>query len=313
MKIAIIGAGTCGLYLAWKLAEKGHQVSVFEKKKEVGQQVCSGLFSERILKFVPESEKIIENEINFAVLHFPKKTIKLKFSKKFLVMNHYELDKLLYSIAQKSGAKIVLDYDIKNIPDKYDKVIGCDGAVSFTRRKLNLPDPDFRLGIQGFIPFENKEDNKLNFVETWPCKNGFLWKIPRKNEIEYGVISKPNLLALRIFKKFLDKKNIVIKDIKSRMIPQGFIIPDNNSITLCGDSAGLTKPWSGGGVIWGLSASDILIKSFPDFNKYKKKTKMFFVPKIIMSKIAIKIVYFLGFKIPWLLPKNVKIESDFLL
>jgi len=41
--------------------------------------------------------------------------------------------------------------------------------------------------------------------------------------------------------------------------------------------------------------------------------KKFFLPKIIFSKIATKIVYFLGNKLPWFLPKNYKIESDFLI
>ena len=76
---------------------------------------------------------------------------------------------------------------------------------------------------------------------------------------------------------------------------------------------GLTKPWSGGGVIWSLFAANILLKNFPDFIKYQKEVKKFFLPKIILSKIAKKLVYFFGFKIPWLLPKNFKIEGDFLI
>jgi len=47
MKVAIVGGGTSGLYLAWKLSQKGEEVVVFEKKKKIGKEVCSGLFSER--------------------------------------------------------------------------------------------------------------------------------------------------------------------------------------------------------------------------------------------------------------------------
>ena len=171
-----------------------------------------------------------------------------------------------------------------------------------------MKDPDLRLGIQGFAT----RPDTSNYVETWAVKNGFIWKIPRGQETEYGVIS--DLKNAQLFlKEFLAKNNILIERTASALIPQGLIIPQNNSVTLCGDAAGLTKPWSGGGVIWGLIASRMLLKSFPDLVKYQHTAKRFFSPRIALSGLAVKIVYFLGFKVPWLLPKHLKIESDFLL
>ncbi len=319
LKTAIIGAGISGLYLGWKLSEKGHNVTIFEKKNEIGNRVCSGLFSQRILEFIPQSQELIQNKINSAILYFPKKTIKINFSKKFFVMSHFELDRIVARLAEKSGARILLNQNISSFPPDFDKIIGCDGANSFVRKNLNLPDPNFRLGIRGFI----KKPSYLDFVEIWPCQNGFtlhhflkngegfIWKIPRGNEIEYGIIANPQL-AKRIFDNFLKKNKISLENISSKIIPQGFIIPSHSSITLCGDAVGLTKPWSGGGVIWSLVAAEILLKSFPDFSRYKKEIQNNFLPKIILSKIATKLVYFIGFNMPWLLPKNVKIESDFL-
>lgn len=308
MKIAIIGGGICGLYLARKLSKKRHEVTVFEKKGELGQEVCSGLFSERILEFVPESQKLIQNRINSVILHFPKKTATVRFSKNFFVMSHFELDKILATISQRAGAKIILNHNISSIPEGYDRIIGCDGANSLVRRNLGLKEPKYRLGILGFIDKSCSE----NYVETWPCKNGFIWKIPRGKETEYGILASP-FQAQKIFDKFLEENNILLERIKSKIVAQGFVIPSNPSITLCGDAIGLTKPWSGGGVVWNLTAAEILIKTFPDFRKYKKEMKRFFMPKIILSKIAVKLVYFLGFKMPWLLPKKTMIESDFLL
>lgn len=330
MKVAIIGAGICGLYLAWKLSEKGHKVLVFEKKERIGNDVCSGLFSQRILEFIPESRKLIQNEIKFVLLHFPKKTVTVRFSKNFFVMNHFELDKLTDSLAQKAGAEIVLNHNISSIPEElgpsssvkgegFDRIIGCDGANSFVRRSLGLPEPKYRLGIQGFTEArplsasgEQFSASSVDYVEIWPCKNGFIWKIPRGNEIEYGIVAEPKS-AKMIFDNFLGKNNILLERTRSKIVPQDLIIPSNVSITLCGDASGLTKPWSGGGVIWGLKAAEILLKTFPDFLAYRKSVKRFFSPKIIFSKTAVKLVYFLGYKMPWFLPKKTRMESDFLL
>lgn len=307
-KVVIIGAGIIGLYLAWKLSEKGHKVTVFEKKERIGKKACSGLFSERILEFIPESKKLIQNQIESVLIHFPKRTFQIKFSKKFLVMSHFEVDNLVAGLAEKSGAKIILNHPVNSFPEGFDRIIGCDGPNSFVRKSLSPSNQNYRLAIRGF----NSIKNYSNFVETWPVNQGFIWKIPRGEEIEYGIISNPKK-AKALFEDFLKKNNLKIERLETGLVPQGFLIPSHASITLCGDAAGLTKPWSGGGVIWGLIAAKTLLKNFPDFLKYKNDMNKVFLPKIIFSKIATKAVYFLGFKIPWLLPKKIKIEGDFLI
>ena len=309
LKTAIVGAGICGLYLAWKLSQKGYNVTVFEKKEKIGKQACSGLFSERILEFIPESKKLIQNQIDSVLIHFPRRTIRIKFSKRFLVMSHFELDNLVAGLAAASGAKIILNHSVNSLPEGFDRVIGCDGPNSVIRKSLGLGNPAFRLAIQGFIPV--KEDNS-DFVETWPVKNGFIWKIPRGKETEYGAIGNSREVKI-IFEDFLKKNNLQLDRLASAVVPQGLLISPDSSIALCGDAAGLAKPWSGGGVIWGLISSEILLKNFPDFLKYQKELKRFFLPKIILSGIATKMAYFLGLNLPWFLPKNVRIEGDFLL
>ena len=321
MKVAIVGAGICGLYLGWKLAEKRHQVTIFEKRDKIGKVACSGLFSERILKFIPESRKLIQNRIKSAIIHFPRRTVRIHFSKNFLVMSHFELDNLVANLAEKAGVKINLNHLIDSIPQGFDRVIGCDGPNSIIRKKLGLSEPKYRLTIQGFV---SSNDNS-EFVETWPVKEGFIWKIPRGKparnafgiadaggEIEYGIIASPKE-AKNLFDKFIEKNNIRLERLVSGIVPQGFEIASSDSVTLCGDSTGLTKPWSGGGVIWGLISADILLKNFPDFLRYENRLKKKFLPRIIFSKIATKIVYFLGFNSPWVLPKNRKVENDFLI
>lgn len=305
--IAIIGAGIIGLYLALKLAERGYDVSVFEKKNKVGKECCSGLFSNRILDFIPESEQLIKNKIKSVLIKFPKKTVEVEFSKEFLVMEHFDLDNLVFNLAKKSGVKFFFNQEIKKIPDNFDYVIGCDGYNSSVRKELGLKDPILKIGIQGFI---NQKDDS-NFIEVWPQKDSFIWKIPRGNNIEYGIYGSLEE-GNSVFQKFLEYNKIKTMGLKAAIIPFGLRMPKNKKITLCGDAMGLTKPWSGGGVIWGLIGANMLIESLPDVLKYNKKVKRFFGFKIALTSIITKLVYIIGFNFSLALPKKIKIESDFL-
>ncbi len=304
-KTAIVGAGTVGLYLAWKLSKLGHKVVVFEKKSEIGIKVCSGLISERLLNFVPLTEELIEHRINSCLIHFPKKEITLKMKPVHLIIDRQKLNVFLSSLARDSGAEIL--FGQSTVPFGFDRVIGCDGALSETRKELGLPQPSFRLGLQFFY---SQEDYSRQ-VDTWPIDSGFYWKIPRGGNIEYGAMGKVESVK-KEFLKFLSRDNISVPEkIEAALIPQGLILPKTGKTTLCGDAMGLTKPWSGGGVIWGLTAADILLESFPDFGEYSKKTKRFFLPKLYKAKISVPLTYILGNNCPFLLPSRISRDNDF--
>ncbi len=318
MRIAIIGAGITGLYLAYDLTKKNHSVIVYEKEESLGEKVCSGLFSKRILSFIPESKSLIKNKINYTLVHFPKKTIRINFKDEFLVMDHSKLDLLMYEKAKKQGAEIRFNNKISspyfiNCPKTsgdFDKVIGCEGAHSFTRETLGLPSSSYRLGILGFA----KKPSSKNFAEVWPCHKGFIWKIPRGSGkmIEYGIIADPKEAKI-ILNNFLKERDIELTNLSARVISQGLALPSERNITLCGEAAGLTKPWTGGGVVWSLTAAHFLTESFPNFFRYKAKVESLFSWRIKIGKIADFAFRFLGFHIPWMLPKKWTLESDFLI
>jgi flavin-dependent dehydrogenase len=320
-KIAIVGAGTVGLYLAWRLSELGHKVTVFEKNQEIEKKACSGLVSERLKNFIPIDIFFIEHQIDSCLINFPQKTINLNFKLIFFIVNRKKLNEKLSELAKKAGAEMIFGKEINEIPEGFDKIIGCDGALSKMRERLSLSWPRMRLGIQGFLP----QPNSSKYVETWPTKSGFSWKIPRGNQTEYGTIGSLNS-AKKDFEEFCEaqKINFNKNEIGSALIPQprtnffeilrgkGLALPKSGNITLCGDAAGLTKPWSGGGVIWGLTAADILIKNFLDFEKYHQEIKRFFGAKIFLGNISNSLVYFLGNNLPFLIPSKNLIDNDFL-
>ncbi|MFA5009432.1 MAG: NAD(P)/FAD-dependent oxidoreductase [Candidatus Paceibacterota bacterium] len=316
-RIAIVGAGIIGLYLAWKLKEQGHFVSVFEKRQqqEVGKKPCSALYSERIKNFIPQIENCIENKIKSCFIVFPKKKIKLEFLPNHLVINREKLISVLINLVKKSGGEIFFQQEIKEIPKNFDYIIACDGAGSAIRRLLNLPNPKIKIGVQVFIQNVNQE----NFVTTYPTKNGFCWKIPRGSCSEYGIMGEQETIN-KEFKDFLKKQEIKNQGkILSAGIPQphfsfknsGLIFSNQDNVALCGDACGLTKPWSGGGIIWGLIQADILLKNFPNFKAYQKECSQKFGLFIFKGIISKKIIYFLGNYFPSLIPSKIRYDNDF--
>ena len=316
-KIAIIGGGIIGLYLSWKLSEQGHFVSVFDKKNQnqIGQKVCSALFSERLYNFIPRAKECVKNEIHGCVINFPKKKVQLNFNPIHLVINREQLVKILIELNQENNTKIFFNQELAQLPSGFDYIIGCDGAGSITRRSLNLLSPKIVLGVQTFIQKAEQSDQ----VFTYPTSTGFCWKIPTGDCVEYGIMGDPKNIQQE-FDLFLKQHQIENHGtIFSAAIPQpkfvlkdaGLIFPKQKNITLCGDASGLTKPWSGGGIIWGLTQADLLLKTFPDFLRYKKQAIHKFQMPILQGQISKKMVYFLGNKFPFLMPSKLTYDNDF--
>jgi len=327
MKVAIVGAGIIGTYLAWRLARKGLEVSVFERKSEIGGKVCSGLISRRIWHFFPEKKELAENEIKSANVHFPEKDIEINFSPRMLVVDRKGLEEYSAKLAKEADAKIfpgmkvarvlhvngkkpqiVLEKNGKKAFLEFDYIIGCDGVHSVVRKSLHLREPRMRLGILTYG--KSRKNQTQDAVEVFPSKNGFGWIIPRgAGEAEYGTLEKP-AEAKKIFERFCKKQKIKPEKVLAAPVPEGLAFSSHDRIALCGDAAGLTKSWSGGGVIWGLTAAHMLARDFPNLGKYESQARKFFAPRMFFGRIGAKAAVWLGFNAPALLPKKIRMDSD---
>lgn len=319
MKVGIVGCGINGAYLAWKLS-KENEVEVFEKNSFIGDKPCSELISERIWNFIPKRNDLIRNTIEDLVIHFPNKDLKLKFYPKMLVVDRKQLANYVVELAKQNGAKINLNSEVKRIfyiknkkPQisvsgkvfEFDYLLGCDGYNSIVRKSVGIKDPLCILGMYTRI----KKKPLKNIIDVYPLKNGISWVIPRKNEIEYGIYERPDI-AKSEFNNFCKRMKIKPKEIYAHLIPSRLTKMQKDRVALCGDAIGLTKPWSYGGIIWGLIADSILIKNFPNFGKYEEEIRDYFEPKIFYSKIALFAGKLLGNKLSFLSPKEVWFDGD---
>ncbi|MDD5551770.1 MAG: NAD(P)/FAD-dependent oxidoreductase [Candidatus Pacebacteria bacterium] len=301
--LIVVGGGAVGLFLSKEFAKKGKSVLLLERKKEIGQKLCSGLVSSNILNYIPKDDFgfFLEKEINGAKLWIEKSPF--FFKGKAFLFDRNKFDIYLKEEAEKYGVKILTEESISNISEKEDFVeissttgsifrgkilAGCDGAVSLIARNVNLPQQ--KKLLLGLIVFsEKKKDVKEDFVELFFSKkfSGFFaWKIPRKKSVEWGIALKKDKNPREKLEIFLKEKKIPYKDIKAALIPY---FPIKKTITkrvfLCGDSAGQIKPYTGGGLVYGFSCAKIAsntIDNFenPNLEEYEKKWRKFLMKEI---------------------------------
>lgn len=299
-KVAIIGAGIIGLYVASQLEKKDFNVTVFEKEsiEKVGKKSCSTLVSKRIFDFIKIDNDLIENTIKKCLIKFNKKEVVLEFNPEHIVINR---EKLISRLTKKAKFKIIFESK-KTDFEEFDYVIGADGASSFLRHKLNLKNPKFKVGLKVEKIIKDNSDT----VKTFKTKNGFTWIIPKGDYVEYGILEEKENIKEE-WKRF-NKQGI---NSSFALVPQGLVLANSDKYALVGDSTGLTKPWSGGGIIWQLYEARILIQNFPDFKKYNKEVKKFFLFKIIKGRITNKLVHFIGNYFSFLIPAYIKYDNDF--
>lgn len=273
--LVVVGAGPVGSFLAWKFAEKGRDVLLLERG-EIGEPLrCTGHISKEVFDFVPRNEKIIENEIKGAIFHNDCSSYFFGGDQvRSYVIDRRKFDRFMGDKAESSGVEI-RNESFQNLRRGDNSVLvqtnegsyetktlaGCDGPLSDVRGAANLPDPGkFLHGILTRIEPKSPEQASESRVEIYldACDDFFGWKVPHGDEVEYGLATSPENNAREKLEEFSEEKNFTIGGIYSGLIP---IQPPDKTATerifLCGDSAAQVKPFTGGGIIYGLTSARI--------------------------------------------------------
>ncbi len=312
VKACIVGAGVVGCYTALLLSDKA-EITLIEKSP-LANKPCSGLFSSRIFEFFPFPKKLVEACFEEIEINFGKRKVTLILEQPLYAFNRKKLEEYLFSLVKKEVDELLIDRVIavtkraevfleRSGKRKFDRVIACDGTLSTTRKSLGLPSPRFHLGLQCFV--KSKEKNEK--IRAFATHHGFIWEIPRHGKIEYGIFEIPEI-ARKLFENFLKEKNLSVQNFRGALIPCGIVISPYSNVFLCGDSAGMCKPWSGGGIIWGFTAAKIMESVFPNLAKANFFVKKIFFAKQIFYHRLSKIVR----KCSFILPKKIRIDTDWI-
>lgn len=291
--LVVVGAGPVGSFLAWKFAEKGKDVLLLERG-EIGEPLkCTGHISKEVFNFVPKKEKLVERKIRSGIFHNDDDEYKLGGDGAVsYVIDRMEFDKYLAARAEKAGVEIRKE-SFKSFRRGDDEILvntgegsyeakvlaGCDGPLSDVRSQTGLPEPKMFLhGILTKVEPEEERELSKNSVQIYldASKDFFGWKVPRKDTIEYGLATDMKNNVREVFDKFSRKQGFEIRDTYSGLIP---ILPPKRTaskrVFLCGDAAAQTKPFTGGGVVYGLTsaliASEVIDSDRPESIKNYEK------------------------------------------
>lgn len=274
--LAVVGSGPVGSQLAWRFAKKGSKVLILEEHDVVGLPVaCSGHVSTDVWNLIPYDADIVENRIRAGVLHVNGRTY--EFRKKSIVsyvLCREELDRYVHALASKAGAETSLNtrvvgfvqhkeyvdvetYDTKTKQKRKIQakmLAGCDGPASTVRRTLGLKSPKMLHGV--FCYTDEKDEGDV--VELWfNVPKFFAWRIPRRTRVEYGLAVEKGS-AKYYFEKLVKEQKVKPSRFHAGLIPYGMLPRvTKHRVFLCGDAASQVKPFTGGGIVYGMLCAKI--------------------------------------------------------
>ena len=286
-KVGIVGAGVGGSYLSYLLSKKGVDNIVFDFRAP-HEKLCGGGVSYKTVAKFPIIDELpcLRKVVWESTFISPKdRMVKVEFEKPVTIFNRRDLDHSLLKKARESGAHFrkekvhafTLEGDHWRISTETgdymaEILVGADGALSRTRRKLNVPSMkgDYFFALQCFLNVQK------DFViyKFFPDLEGYLWSFPRVDSLAVGIASK-----YYGRKNYNDMKEKLLYFIEryypeqtKRISLRGAYIPffsakDLQDVSICsknwaliGDAASFVEPISGEGIYYAIYSAEILTR-----------------------------------------------------
>ncbi|GAA0722329.1 electron-transferring-flavoprotein dehydrogenase [Halorubrum trapanicum] len=278
----VVGAGPAGSRFARRAAEAGREVLLLESGTVGKPLACSGHVSTDIWEYVDGDapDRLRQNRVFGARFHVGgPDSAAYPFYKREPVSNVIDrvgLDRTLADLAEAAGADLREGHTVVSVDERDDRVAveasladgdterfetrmvaGCDGPTSRVRRSLDLPEPGELL--HGVLAFDEESDAGDYVDVHLTAPTFFAWRIPRGDAgVEYGLAAPPSEDVSAGFDRLTDAYGATTDHRCSGAIPVG---PPASTTSdrgfLIGDAAAQTKPFTGGGILYGMRAADI--------------------------------------------------------
>ena len=285
----VVGVGPAGARFARRAAEAGYDVLALEKGEVGTPLACSGHVSTDLWDYLPPDAKgeLFQNRIYGADFHVggPASGARRFYKREEIsnVIDRVQLDRTLADLARTAGADVREHHTVTGVDEREDSVVltvkhggstdeveakmvaGCDGPVSRVRRSLDLPEPGETL--HGVLAFSDEVDHGDYVDVHLTVPRFFAWRIPRGEAgVEYGLAAPPGASVNEMFDVLTREYDVETDHFCSGAIPIG---PPETVTTdrafLIGDAAAQTKPFTGGGILYGMTAADHAVRTIdPD-------------------------------------------------
>ena len=280
----VIGGGPVGSYVAYKLAGMGHQVTVLERKRRIGEAVCcTGIIGQECVSSFAIEDNVILRQVNSAKLFPPSGNLLRLWREETqaCVLDRAAFDIAMANRAQVNGAEYILDSQVNHIEVEEDRVkigaihqkaglnlearavVVATGFGSKLAERLGLGNfGDFAIG--GHTEVATTEVDEVEVYFGREVAPGFFgWLVPTSPRMaRVGLLSRhnPELYLRRLLASLVAQGKIVSTETKLSYggIPLKPLVKTyGDRLIVVGDAAGQVKPTSGGGIYYGLLCADI--------------------------------------------------------
>lgn len=270
----IVGGALAGSRAAQLIAKNGRKVLLLEEHEKVGLPCkCTGLVSWRTPETVKLPRELIVNKLDKGKFFSPNGTwFELKSKKEVYVLDRPGLDRFLFNEAVKEGAEVKTErfetfarnnghVKIKTNKGIYETklLIGADGANSLVAQNAGLEMPkNIYVGMQ-----TTATGNFEQYAELWfgrsTAPEFFAWLVPENENVARIGLAAPSSPKV-YYEKFLESRlghNGLKPDVAGaiRFGVMKDTVADN--VMLVGDAASMVKPFSGGGISYGLIGAQV--------------------------------------------------------
>ncbi len=302
VEVLIVGGGPAGSLSAIEIGSRSedHNITILEEHTLPGFPVqCAGLISEDCYSRLRNhaSSKCHLRDIKGAYLFSPDGNhIKMEGRSKAVVIERKVLDsELLRRASSYAAVKSKTRFEGANLDSSgrraitsspqgsqqlpYDILIGADGCTSSVARTFGFERPEFLSAIQVECEFEPIDPRFVElFFGSEYTDSFFGYAIPiDESTARVGVVAREN--PSTFLGNMVEKHPSVSRRVNPRKITElnAGAIPTNiidfvkDNVALIGDSGGMVKPYTGGGLYYHLIAAEVLGKMFPALQEFKKE------------------------------------------